>query len=100
MYCLTSGLPGVNKDKNFTILSVSLDNSKDAWQRAIQDDHLAWTQVSDLKGWSSIAAISYSIQSIPSNFLIDPSGKIIANNLRGDILEKVLNANLGTTPNP
>jgi len=82
------------KGKNFTILSVSLDNNKDAWQRAIQDDHLEWTQVCDLKGWSSIAAVTYNVQSIPTNFLIDPQGRIIANDLRGDVLDKVLKAQL------
>ncbi len=78
------------KDKKFTILGVSLDNNKDAWQRAIQDDHLTWTHVCDLKGWSSAAAVIYSVQSIPSNFLIDPNGKIVARNLRGEALDKAL----------
>jgi peroxiredoxin len=78
------------KDKNFTILGVSLDNKKDAWQKAIQDDHLTWTQVSDLRGWSSAAAATYAVQSIPANFLIDPNGKIIARNLRGSQLEEML----------
>jgi len=85
------------KGKNFTILSVSLDNNKDAWTRAIQDDHLEWTQVSDLKGWSSVAAVTYNVQSIPTNFLVDPSGRIIANDLRGDVLDKVLEAQLNPT---
>ncbi len=78
------------KDKNFTIFSVSLDNSKDAWEKAIKDDDLTWTQVSDLKGWSSAAATTYSVQSIPTNFLIDPKGKIIARDLRGEALESKL----------
>ena len=78
------------KDKNFTIYGVSLDNKKELWEKAIKDDNLSWTQVSDLKGWSSAAAIVYSIQSIPSNFLIDPQGKVIAKNLRGDQLIETL----------
>jgi peroxiredoxin len=81
------------KDKNFTILGVSLDNNKDAWQKAIKEDHLTWPQVCDLKGWASAGAVIYSIQSIPSNYLIDPNGKIVTSNLRGEALEKVL-ANL------
>jgi len=85
------------KDKNFTILGVSLDNNKDAWQKAVLDDHLEWTQVSDLKGWSSAAALIYSVQSIPSNFLIDPNGNIVTSDLRGEALEKVLE-NLLKTP--
>lgn len=84
------------KNRNFTIYGVSLDNKKDAWQKAITDDGLTWTQVSDLKGWSSTAAATYGIQSIPSNFLIDPAGKIVARNLRGDQLETALEEILKT----
>ena len=82
------------KNKNFTVLSVSLDNKKEAWKKAIKDDGLTWTQVSDLKGWSSTAATTYAVQSIPSNFLINPDGKIIARNLRGSDLEAMLQATL------
>ena len=79
------------KDKNFTVYSVSLDNKKDAWLKAIQDDHLsAWTHVSDLRGWSSSAATAYGVQSIPANYLIDPKGKIIARNLHGSQIEEML----------
>lgn len=78
------------KDKNFTIFSVSLDNQKDKWEQAVKDDGLTWTQVSDLKGWSSDAARAYGVQSIPFNYLIDPTGKIIARDLRGDQLEIIL----------
>ncbi len=80
------------KDKNFTVFGVSLDNNKEKWAQAIADDGLTWSHVSDLKGWSSAAAITYSIRSIPSNVLIDPDGKVIALNMRGqqlmDELEK------------
>ena len=78
------------KDKNFTIIGVSLDNKKDAWEKAIKDDNLSWTQVSDLKGWSSAAAVLYGVQSIPTNYLLDPTGKIIARNLRGSALTDFL----------
>jgi len=78
------------KDKNFTIFGVSLDNNKEAWEKAIKDDGLTWTQVSDLKGWSSAAGIAYTVQSIPTNFLIDPKGRIIARNLRGEQLMRAL----------
>lgn len=78
------------KDKNFTILGVSLDQNKQSWLNAIQQDGLQWTQVSDLGGWSNSAAQLYHVSSIPSNFLLDPSGKIIAKNLRGEALEKTL----------
>lgn len=79
------------KGKNFTVFSVSLDNSKDKWMEAIKHDNLGWTtHVSDLKGWQSDAAATYGVQSIPSNFLVDPSGKIIAHDLRGEDLEAKL----------
>ena len=78
------------KDKNFTVLGVSLDQSKDAWVKAIQTDKLAWNHVSDLQQWNNAAAQMYHIQSIPGNFLIDPNGKIIARDLRGEDLEKKL----------
>jgi len=78
------------KDKNFTILGVSLDNSKIAWQNAIQRDGLVWTQVSDLKGWQNAVARLFGVRSIPQNFLIDPNGVIIKKNLRGEDLQQTL----------
>lgn len=81
------------KDKNFTILGVSLDNEtgRDAWLAAIQKDGLTWHHVSDLKYWNNAAAQLYQVRSIPQNFLLDPNGKIIAKNLRGEALEQKLN---------
>lgn len=80
------------KDKNFTILGVSLDrqNGKDAWLKAIKDDGLTWTHVSDLKFWQNEVAVMYGVRGIPKNFLIDPQGKIIATDLRGEDLERKL----------
>lgn len=78
------------KDKNFTILGVSLDKDKDKWQEAVAKDKLTWNHVSDLQGWESAVAALYGVQSIPANFLIDPAGKIIATDLRGNDLERVL----------
>ncbi|GAA0540975.1 TlpA disulfide reductase family protein [Chitinophaga japonensis] len=78
------------KDKGFDILGVSLDSKREKWLAAIQADNLSWTQVSDLKGWENAAAELYSIRAIPQNFLIDPQGKIIARNLRGEALETKL----------
>lgn len=76
------------KDKNFDILSVSLDQQgkRDAWINAIHKDKLTWKQVSDLKYWQSEVAVLYCIRSIPQNFLINPDGKIVAVNLRGEAL--------------
>ena len=78
------------KDKNFTILGVSLDKDKDAWTKAIMHDHLTWNHMSDLKYWSSAAVGAYQISGIPFNVLLDPTGKIIAQNLRGEDLENKL----------
>ncbi len=78
------------KDLGFTVFGVSLDKSKDKWLAAIKKDNLTWTHVSDLKGWKSEAAALYKVRGIPTSFLIDPSGKIIYKNLRGDRLNKTL----------
>jgi peroxiredoxin len=80
------------KGQNFTIIGVSLDqpNGKAKWLAAIHKDGLTWTQVSDLKYWDSKVAVQYAVRGIPQNFLLDPTGKIIAKNLRGDDLEAKL----------
>ena len=87
------------KDKNFTILGVSLDGprgkvdvakAKQQWLTAIHKDHLAWTQVSDLQFWKSKEAELYVVRGIPQNFLIGPDGKIIAKGLHGfDLQDKL-----------
>jgi peroxiredoxin len=77
--------------KGFEIFQVSLDRNKDSWIKAIKDDHLdKWYHVSDLKYWSSEPAKLYGVRAIPSNFLIDKNGKIIATNLRGQRLGEKL----------
>lgn len=80
------------KNKNFTILGVSLDQpgGKDAWMKAVMQDKLTWTQVSDLKFWNSVVVPMYKIEGIPYNVLVDPDGKIIAESLRGADLERKL----------
>lgn len=80
------------KNNKFTVLGVSLDKptAKDKWLAAIHKDGLTWDHISDLKFWDSQAAALYAIRAIPQNFLIDPNGKIIAKNLRGDDLEDKL----------
>ncbi len=74
------------KDKGFDILGVSLDQKKDAWLKAIEEDHLTWNHVSDLKGWGNEVAVQYGVSSIPHTILLDKEGKIIAKNLRGEEL--------------
>jgi peroxiredoxin len=85
------------KGKNFTVLGVSLDrpNGKENWLNAIHHDNLTWTHVSDLQYWNNAAAQLYHVQSIPFNMLIDPTGKIIAKNLRSDMLHSKLCEVLG-----
>ena len=78
------------KNKNFTVLGVSLDKTKEPWIKAINDDGLIWTHISDLKGWANGVAQQFQIQSIPQNFLVDPSGIVIAKNLRGSALDNKL----------
>ena len=78
------------KAKGFTVLGVSLDNKKDAWLKAIEDDGLTWTHVSDLKGWSNAVSSSYGIRSVPANLLIGKDGMILAKNLRGEDLHTKL----------
>lgn len=80
------------KDKNFDILGVSLDRpgEKDKWLKAVKDDKLTWNHVSDLQYWNSAVVPLYKIEGIPYNVLVDPSGKIIAENLRGESLMQKL----------
>ena len=78
------------QNKNFTVLGVSLDQAKQAWLNAIKMDGLAWTQVSDLKGWGNQVAALFHVTSIPQNLLIGPDGKIVAKNLRGEALDEKL----------
>ena len=85
------------KDKNFTngkgftVFSVSLDRTADAWKKAIADDKLTWPyHISDLKGWYSKHAAVYGVRSIPTNFLLDENGVIVAKNLRGPSLDAAL----------
>ncbi len=75
----------------FTIFSVSLDQKKVDWQRAVEKDKLAWPyHVSELKSWYANSVSDYGIESIPSNFLIDANGIIVAKNLRGRALHEAL----------
>ncbi len=78
------------KNKNFTVLGVSLDQSKEPWIKAIKADKLDWPQLSDLKFWESPVVALYGFEGIPFNVLLDPEGKIIAQGLRGADLESKL----------
>jgi peroxiredoxin len=74
------------KNRNFEIISVSLDDKKESWLKAIETDGLPWIHVSDLKGWKNAVARLYGVTSVPQNLLLDPKGKIVAKNLRGEEL--------------
>jgi len=78
------------KDRGFDVFSVSLDDNGEAWKKAINDDKLLWTHVSELKKWNSAVVNMYKIESIPYTVLIDKEGKIIAKNLRGEALDRKL----------
>ena len=78
------------KSKNFTVLGISLDKTKENWVDAVKKDGLVWQQLSDLKFWSNAVAQQFGIQSIPQNYLIDPNGIVIGKNLRGEELETKL----------
>ncbi|WP_126969780.1 TlpA disulfide reductase family protein [Gynurincola endophyticus] len=78
------------RDKNFTVLGVSLDKSKEEWIKAIQDDKLNWPQMSDLAFWNSEAVRVFRFQAIPYNVLINPEGTVVAENLTGDLLQRKL----------
>jgi peroxiredoxin len=82
------------KHKGFDIIGVSLDYSKEAWEKAILKDSLTWTHVSDLKYWNSKAAQLYGVRSIPSNYLVDKEGIIVEKNLRGEKLDEWLGKHL------
>ena len=82
------------KDKNFTVFSISLDKDPVAWKQAVNADHLDWTHASELKDFEGPTVRLYQVEGIPSSFLLDPSGKIIAKNLRGEDLNNFLNKTL------
>ncbi|WP_167856739.1 TlpA disulfide reductase family protein [Hymenobacter aquaticus] len=78
------------KGKGFEIYSVSFDQDRDKWLKAIQADGLTWTHVSDLRGWESAAGQTYGVKAIPQSVLLDPQGRIVAKNLRGEALDAKL----------
>ncbi|AMR32368.1 thioredoxin [Mucilaginibacter sp. PAMC 26640] len=78
------------KDKGFEILSVSLDSDKKNWVQAITKDGMPWLHVSDLKGWNNDVGRKYGIRAVPACYLVGPDGTIIANDLRGETLNKKL----------
>ncbi|MCK7557109.1 TlpA family protein disulfide reductase [Chitinophaga sedimenti] len=80
----------IYKDKGFEILSVSLDSDKKAWVKAIEEDKLPWLHVSDLKGWSNEVGRLYGVRGVPTCYLLDKEGNIIATDVRGEKLNEKL----------
>jgi peroxiredoxin len=78
------------KAKNFEIVGYSIDDEESLWVSAIENDDVPWTQVSHLQGYKDPVAVTYQINAVPTNWLIDPDGKVIAMNLRGEELTKKL----------
>ncbi|RZK64369.1 MAG: TlpA family protein disulfide reductase, partial [Pedobacter sp.] len=76
--------------KGFQILAVSLDTSKSSWLKAIKNDNLSWTHVSDLGGWENEVSRMLKVSEVPSNILVDQNGIVIAKNLKGDNLHRKL----------
>ena len=77
-------------DKGFDIVGLSFDNKKEPWVKDIAELKMPWTHLSDLKGWKTVAAEVYGVNSIPDNLLIDPQGKIVARGLRAQALHQKL----------
>lgn len=82
------------KDKGFDIVGVSIDRNEDAWQKAVRRDSLVWTQVADLHSWQADIVDLYAIQKVPTGYLIDPQGVIVASDTNAknllDKLEEVM----------
>lgn len=78
------------KEKGFEIFSVSLDNDKEDWIKAIKKDKVTWLQVIDPGGWETLTAVNWRIEALPTSFLIDKEGRLIAMDLEGKDLEKAL----------
>ena len=82
-------------EKGLNIIGVSLDKKKEAWLKAIQDDNLQWSHVSNLQFWQEPIAQAYGVRSIPATFILDEEGNVIAKNLRGPALEEKIAELLG-----
>ena len=78
------------RQKGFQVVGISFDDSKEDWQKAVQELGIEWPQMSDLKGWQSEAATTWHITSIPATILYDPEGKVLKTNLRGEGLGQAL----------
>jgi peroxiredoxin len=79
---------------NFTIVGISVDESRDSWLKAIEQDALPWPQLSDVDGWNTETPIEYGVRAVPQNFLLNPKGRIIAKNLEVAALESMLRTTL------
>jgi hypothetical protein len=83
------------RDRGFEIFAVSVDQHGAAWRGGIADDRATWLHISDLAGWRSPLAARYNVSALPASFLLDPEGRIIAKDARGDRLTALLAKHLG-----
>lgn len=83
------------KNKGFEILGISLDENKKDWVKAINKDKISWLQINDSGGWDAKTAINWNIFQLPTSFLVDKNGKIVAMDLEKAELEKALVSLLG-----
>ena len=79
------------KNKGFEIYGISLDDEAGDWKQAVAADKINWLQVNETGGWNAPVATLWKIDQIPTNYLLDKQGKIIARDLEGRHLEKVIN---------
>ncbi|WP_462254668.1 peroxiredoxin family protein, partial [Ferruginibacter sp.] len=78
------------KDQGFEVFGVSLDNKKTAWVKAIKQDKIKYVQVIDTGGWNSAVAATYGVEQIPTNFLLDKNGNVVAIDAEGKELDKLV----------
>jgi thiol-disulfide isomerase/thioredoxin len=78
------------KDQGFEVFGISLDNKKAAWLKAIKQDKIKFTQVNDIAGWNSAVAATYGVEQIPTNFLLDKNGNVVAIDAEGKELDKLV----------
>ena len=79
------------KDRGFEVFGVSIDSKKNAWLKAIKQDKIKYSQVNDNGGWNSKVAATFGVEQIPTSFLLDKNGKVVAIDAGGKELDKLVN---------
>ena len=89
-YYLLKKLQEKYKNQGLQVVGVSVDSDREKWQGALNKHQPAGIQISELKGWESVSRVDYGVQAIPFTVLIDASGKILARNPHGPLLEEII----------